>query len=184
MRNCLFLTILLLGFLLPNVSIAGHYEPEYILGQIRSGKLPAYCAYMGVRYWPRTLKGKQLRKKYGPDLNHMHHYTFALLDSQRGKHSAAIDNLDYVLRNIDKMSRFRPMVLIQKATILYIMNRNYEAVAAYLEVIAIKPDSEQAYLGVINTYKRLNDTKNAELMAHKGLENIPKSEKLRKILTK
>ncbi len=111
----------------------------------------------------------------------MHHYCWALMDSQRGYDAEAIDNLNFVIRRITPPFPMFSSVVLQKATILSV-NQNYaEALSSYRQVIDLVPDSEQAYLGMANLFSLQVDKKTAPEIAKQGLTHIPDSEKLREI---
>ena len=168
--------------LFPTNVLSGSYSVEFILEQVKQKQLPEICAHMGALHAGRTPKGKQLRIQYGPDWDHMHHFSWALVDQQKGLYGEAIGNLDYVLRNCKKDFKLRPMVLLQKASILKINNQFLEAIPVYRELIEIKPDSEEGWIGMANLFLLLGDQNSARMTAQKGLTHLPNSGKLKAFL--
>lgn len=64
----------------------------------------------------------------------------------------------------------------------YVQAKNYEdAIVAYKEALEIDPDSEDAYVGLADTYIEMGDTVNAISIVNKGLARIDSS-KLRDTL--
>lgn len=58
----------------------------------------------------------------------------------------------------------------------YLQGKNYEdALVAYKEALELDPDSEDAYLGLANTYVAMGDTSNAVNILNKGLARIDSS---------
>ncbi len=155
---------------------------EFILEQVKLKKIPNYCAYMGVKFANKFPKGDQLRKKYGPGWNHMHHYCWALVDLQNGHPDQAIGNLDYVLSKSSRTFRLRPMVLLKKALILTANQQYSEAISVYGELIKIKPESENGWIGLANLLLILGDKNGAMKVAKQGLKRIPNSEKLKSFI--
>jgi len=161
--------------------LADSYTHQEIDNLVQLGKLPDYCSYMGVGRKKHTPLGKKYRKTFGPDWIHMHHYCWALVDSQRGYDGQAIDNLNYVLRNSRSDFKLRPMVLKQKARILMINNNLSAAAPVYSELIKVKPDDEEGYLGLAEIFLSKGDKNTAREVVELGLKNIPDSGKLQKI---
>jgi tetratricopeptide (TPR) repeat protein len=111
----------------------------------------------------------------------MHHFCWALVDSQKGYDGQALGNLDYVLRNSSKSFKLRPMVLKQKALILEMNNNLIAAVPVYRELIDVAPNREDGYLGLSRIFSRQGDKETAREIIEFGLENIPDSEKLKSL---
>lgn len=182
MKFRLICIALLMVLIAPAYVFSGSYSVNFIVEQVKKKKLPDYCMYMGVNHANKFAKGDQLRKKYGPDWNHMHHFCWALVDIQKGHDRQAIGNLNYVLHNIRKNSKLRPMVLRQKANILIINGWSSEAVPVYYELIEVQPYSEDGYIGLANIFLQSGDKKAALVIINQGLKNIPNSERFKRII--
>ncbi len=168
--------------LLPSVGLGDSYSVDFILNKVRQKKLPEICAHMGVKYAKRTARGRQLREMYGPDWDHMHHFSWALVDLQRGKHGEAISNLDYILERSRRDFKFLPKVLVLKASILSINKNLLEALSVYNELVKLKPDLEEGWVGIVNILYLQGDVKGAKKVAKHALRYIPESNKLKTLI--
>ncbi len=163
---------------------SGSYSVDYIVNQVKEKKLPEYCMYMGVNHANRFERGDKLRSIYGPTWNHLHHFCWALVDARKGYPYQAIGNLDYVITRSAADFPLLPMVLLQKATILSVNNKYSDALEVYKEILNIKPDHEQAYLGMANIFIMQGDKKTAHVIVRQGLIHLPDSKKLKALLEK
>ena len=167
---------------MPVSGSAASYAHEYIDEKVRRGELPEFCMYAGTGRKDKTPIGRRYLETYGQDWIHMHHYCWALADSQNGNDKHAIGNLNYVLRGIGSNSKLRPLVLSQKATI-HVANRQYaEAVPLYYNIIELTPFSEDGYVGLAHVFMQQEDKKTAREIIQLGLQNIPDSENLKKLM--
>lgn len=181
MKFRLICIALLMVLIAPAYVFSGSYTVDFILGQVKQKKLPDYCAYMGALYYPRTPEGRKLKKLYGNDWIHMHHYCWAIVDNQNGHAQQALGNLGYVLARVSQ-PRLRSLALEYKAGILINADRSSEAIPVYYELIQINPKAERGYLGLANIFLSSGDKNSAREIAKQGLMYLPESSKLMALL--
>jgi hypothetical protein len=121
--------------------------------------LPPFCSYTqsfpGTRRDPAAYEAYE--KKYGGGWSHMHHYCWALVGMQRFERSnnnrmarnslamAAVNDIDYVLRNVDASFYFRFDIMTRKAKI-FLRNGNLKEGRAVTEAVLKEwPDRADSY---------------------------------------
>jgi len=184
MKNILLFvaSCILIVVLTPTVGFTRTYSLELVDRLTDKKELPEFCKYAGDRRWQRTETGRAYRQKFGPAWGHMHHFCWAMIDVQNARDGEAIDNLNYVIQRSSKEFPWLPMILLQKASILSINKKYAEAMEVYREIIDVKPDFEQAYLGMAELFVQQGDKKTTREIAKQGLIYLPESKKLKALL--
>jgi hypothetical protein len=91
----------------------------------------------------------------------------------------AAGECDYVLNNAEPNFLMRPEILLTKATVLFALKKNVEAVSTVQEAMRIRPDYVHAYLILSNHFAQRGDISNARKILERGLVYVPESEALK-----
>ncbi len=157
--------------------------------------LPGYCKirYKRDKY---PVEYKKLRKRFGQEWSHMHHYCkglfylnkgkFAMSDSEQRKSSfsTALDQFNYVQRYWKPNYILSPQVHVNKGKAMIGLGRINQALNEFKTAIKIKPKYSAPYIALSNFYLKIGDSKQAEAWLQKGIKMAPKSKNLKRKLLK
>lgn len=155
--------------------------------------LPPYCPHTQIisssygrqqapgRYDAQT---KPYVDLYGGDFWHLHHYCFGLVQANRaykaqgasarkGHWTRAVGEIDYVIRSASPGFILLPELRTQKATALFKLNRNSEAVLELQKAIQQAPDYARAYAVLSDYFRDARNKGQALKTLEDGLTHAP-----------
>jgi tetratricopeptide (TPR) repeat protein len=174
-------------------------EARYELAEVPL--LPPYCKHaldFRARV-PGANDAAEIKRWYsalGPTFEHIHHYCYGLVLTNRARFSAkdnrdrlrhlrlSIPEFDYVLRNAPADFVLLPEVLTKKGENLLGLGRGPEGVGELLKAVHVKPDYWPPYALMSDYYKQLGNLPEARKILEQGLEANPGAEPLRKRLNR
>ena len=147
--------------------------------------LPPYCAArLGGNTSPEF---KRWHDIMGPFFISIHHYCFALNDlnrsysrpGERGRWlQAAINQLDYVLKNPPMDHPLTPEIYMRRGSALKLAGRTAEAMEDYSTVIRLNPKLRRPYLELADYYVEGQQKVDALKIVSEGLTYRPDDKKL------
>jgi tetratricopeptide (TPR) repeat protein len=172
------------------ILIAMEVDRNYLKGNPKH--IPEWCKHT-MDGNINSAEAERYKKIYGIGWIHMHHccrginlFFKAILESnyerKREYVTAAINDYNYVLKNTDEKFIARPEIFVRKGLALLSVNKDAEAVSCYIEATRLKPDYVPAYLSLTTYYYSKGEVQKARNIVVKGLEHVPDSEELKKIL--
>lgn len=155
--------------------------------------LPPYCPHTQIissSYGRQQAPGqydaqtKPYVDLYGDDFWHLHHYCFGLVQANRaykaqgareraGHWYRAVGEIDYVIRSASSGFILLPELRTQKATGLFKLNRNAEAVLELQKAIQQDPDYARAYAVLSDYYRDARNKSTALKTLEDGLTHSP-----------
>lgn len=152
--------------------------------------LPRYCIY--TQDFRAKLPGgndpaqiKRLTREMGPTFNHMHHYCWGLMKTNRAvllarteqdrrfNLSSAIEEFDYVLRSAPPDFPLLAEILTKKGENLIRLDRAGAGLVELQQAIHIKADYAPAYAAIVEHYKKAGQPAKAREWLQKGLAVAP-----------
>jgi len=152
--------------------------------------LPEYCKY--TMFFREKVPGgadsgqvARWSSVMGPTFNHMHHYCWALMATNRAQFiartkqergwalSASIPDFDYVIERAPADFSLLPEFLTKRGENLLRLERTGEGMADIERALSIKPNYWEAYVAVSDYYRDRGDTAKAREWAEKGLAVSP-----------
>jgi len=173
------------------------YDPKQL------ALLPPYCKYtqlyrgaapggndpVEIEKWSAAMGGAQ-------NFAHMHHYCWALENTNRGLYSAtskierdryfaaSLGDFDYLLQRVGPDFVLLPEILTKKAENLIRIGRGPEALSELTRAIQAKPDYWPPYAALSDYHRDMGDVANAKSWLEKGLAAAPKARALETRLQK
>lgn len=152
--------------------------------------LPPYCAY--THYFRAAVPGGNDREKteawrstLGPTFEHIHHYCFGLMKTNRGALLArsrqsrlfylndALLEYDYVIQRAPRDFVLLPEILTRKADNLLLLERYPLAIYNYELAIEAKPDYWPPYAKLADHYRDHGNPAKAKSVLEAGLKAAP-----------
>lgn len=176
------------------LSVASAAPPKNVQPEERA-LLPNWCnAVQGWLDRPGAQEEyKRLVAGYGKGWTHMHHYCWALVDlarldrqavrgsGQRGNLSAAIGNIDYVLRNTDAGFPPRVDILTRKARALARYGSAQRAADTANQLIAEWPQHADGYVILADLQLKSGQRDQAKQTLAKGSETVTDKERFERL---
>ena len=186
-----YLTTLYFILLLIDQLSAFAYEIENAKNKVKIGQLPEFCLCAGYPP-PSCSEANRSRyiQHYGNIFNHIHHYCWGLdklnIQLQSGKPSDAalesvISEFDYVLKLKDPKQSMHAEIWTKKGQVLLMLNKNMEAVNSFYNAIKSNKRYIPAYIYLSQYLKSKGDNSSACKILKYGIENNPKSQKLKQL---
>lgn len=121
---------------------------------------------------------------YGSDFWHLHHYCFGLTQANRaysardarernGRRQRAVGEIDYVIRSVKPGFILLPELRTQRASLLFKLNRNAEAVLELQKAIDQDAGYARAYAVLSDYYRETRNKKQALKTLEDGLTESP-----------
>jgi len=159
--------------------------------------LPEYCKYtMFFRDHVPGGSNRSMVERWsavmGPTFNHMHHYCWALMSTnralliartkeQRGYAlNASIPDFDYVIERAPADFSLMPEFLTKRGENLLRLERTGEGMADIDRALSIKPNYWEAYVALSDYYRDKGDIAKAREWAEKGLAVSPNTRPLQR----
>lgn len=157
--------------------------------------LPRYCIYTQL-FRDRAPGGNKLAqinrltKEMGPTFNHMHHYCWGLMKTNRAMLLArtpedrrsnlhySIEEFDYVINQAPADFVLLPEILTKRGENLIRLQRAGAGLVDLQQAIRIKADYWPAYAVISDYHKGLGEVGKAREWLNKGLANAPKAKAL------
>jgi tetratricopeptide (TPR) repeat protein len=152
--------------------------------------LPRYCVY--TQDFRAKLPGgndpaqiKRLTREMGPTFNHMHHYCWGLMKTNRGvllartaqdkrfNLTSAIEEFDYVLTRSPPDFPLLPEILTKKGENLIRLDRAGSGLVELQQAVHIKANYAPAYAAIVEYYKDAGQLARAREWLDKGLAAAP-----------
>jgi tetratricopeptide (TPR) repeat protein len=152
--------------------------------------LPEYCKY--TMFFRDKVPGggdpgqvQRWASVMGPTFNHMHHYCWALMATNRAQFiarnkqergwalSASIPDFDYVIERAPADFSLLPEFLTKRGENLLRLERTGEGMADIERALSIKPKYWEAYVALSDYYRDRGDVAKAREWAEKGLAVSP-----------
>lgn len=176
------------------LSAASAAPPRNVLAEERA-LLPNWCnAVQGWLDRPGAQEEyKRLVAGYGKGWTHMHHYCWALVDlarldrqavrgsGTRGSLSAAIGNIDYVLRNTEPGFPPRADILTRKARALARHGSAQRAADTASQLIAEWPQHADGYVILADLLLKSGQREQAKQVLATGSEAVTDKERFEKL---
>jgi tetratricopeptide (TPR) repeat protein len=152
--------------------------------------LPRFCTYT-QDFRERVPGGndreqiERWRALMGPSYEAMHHYCWGLMKLHRATilaqdattrrfyYGSAVDEFDYVLRNVRPDFAMLPEILTKRGEALLGAGRAPQAIAAFERAIELKPDYWPPYARLSDYYKSTGDLAGARQILGQGLTRSP-----------
>jgi len=162
------------------------------------GMLPRYCAYTQFfrdRVGHNPTEVERWYSRMGPSFNHMHHYCWGLMKTNRALFltrteyyrrfylNDAISEFDYVIRNATPNFVMLPEIFTKKGENLIRVGRGPDAVRDLQRAIELKPDYWPPYAALGDYFKETGDLAQAREWLEKGLSASPNTKALKRRLT-
>jgi len=157
--------------------------------------LPVYCKYT-QDYRDRVPGGNNPAEiarwttSMGSTFNHMHHYCYGLMASNRAAFLSrtredrmyqlnnSIEDFDYVIQRAPPDFALLPEILTKKGESLIRLDRAEEGMLEFQRAINIKTDYWPAYAAMSDYYKEASQLAKAREWLEKGLSVAPKTKAL------
>lgn len=152
--------------------------------------LPGFCTY--TQHFREQVPGgnnpaliRGWEAQLGPTFQHMHHYCYGLMKTNRGALLAreartrqaylsdAVSEFDYVIERATPDFVLLPEVLTKKGENLLRLGKAPVAVYAFERAVQIKQDYWPAYAQLSDHYKSTGDTQKAREVLETGLSHAP-----------
>jgi tetratricopeptide (TPR) repeat protein len=152
--------------------------------------LPRFCTYT-QDFRERVPGGndreqiERWRALMGPSYEAMHHYCWGLMKLHRATilardattrrfyYGSAVDEFDYVLRNVRPDFAMLPEILTKRGEALLGAGRAPQAIAEFERAIELKPDYWPSYARLSDYYKSTGDLAGARQILGRGLARSP-----------
>jgi tetratricopeptide (TPR) repeat protein len=181
--------------------IAGYPEDMYAFDSRELAMLPKYCKFT-YSFKEARVAGSESQEEYdrwaqimGDVFKHMHHYCFALMNTNRALLIAkapqwktfylgrSITEFDYVLHRAPPDFALLPEIYTKKGENLIRLGRYRLGVTELNRAIEIKPDYWPPYAALGDYYKTAGDYAAAREILEKGLEAAPDTSALKRRLS-
>lgn len=173
-------------------------EPSYDPRELRL--IPAYCKY--TQYFRARLPGgnnpdeiARWTQEMGGTFNHMHHYCWGLMYTNRALFLArterlrteylghSIEEFNYVIDRASLDFKLLPEILTKKCENLLWLDRDRQGMQECERAISLKPNYWPAYAAMSDYYTRTGDPAKARERLEAGLSAAPGTNALTRRLT-
>jgi tetratricopeptide (TPR) repeat protein len=157
--------------------------------------LPRFCMY--TQDFRERVPGGNDREQIehwqalmGPSYEAMHHYCWGLMKLHRAAvlardartrrfyYASAVDEFDYVLRNVTPDFAMLPEILTKRGEALLGAGRAPQAIAEFERAIELKPDYWPPYARLSDYYKSAGNSDSARQILERGLARSPNAKGL------
>lgn len=178
-------------------TIPGYPANIYAFDPREVAMLPGFCAY--TQHFREHVPGgnnttliQSWEARLGPTFQHLHHYCYGLMKTNRGVLLArdsrarqaylsdAISEFDYVIQRAAPDFILQPEVLTKKGENLLRLGKAPVAVFAFERAIEIKRDYWPPYAQLSDYYKSIGDVKKARETLETGLAQVPDAAALKR----